>query len=97
MQFFDNFGEENMEKDTKLNLLEKTTVFALTSYIIAVAKKARKAKTYDDLIKIMNKVETFLDATSEELEERKKGSEEDIKKMIQALEDETTVLTHLKQ
>lgn len=100
MQYFDNFAEDEMDESTKLNLLEKGTVYALTGYIIAVAKKARKAKTYGELKTIMKKVETYLDKASDTLEDQtNKGetaSEERVEDLIQDLEDQTAVITHLK-
>lgn len=98
MQFFDKLGEDgNTSNDhIKLNLLEKATVFTITTYIIAAAKKARRAKTYGDIRKILEKVEKMMESSEEIFEEGKKPFEEQIQQMIKHIEDQSTVLTHLE-
>lgn len=98
MQFFDKLGEDDdiSNDDIKLNVLEKATVFTVTTYIIAAAKKARKAKTYGDIRKILEKIEKMMRSSEEIFEEGKKPSEEQIQQMLKHIEDQSTVLTHLE-
>ena len=95
MDFFNNLGEDGDESNDhiKLNFLEKTAVFAISTYVIALAKKARRAKTYGDVRKILEKLE----ATINKYDDSDELTEEGLNKMIKDLEDQTTVVTHLDQ
>lgn len=53
---------ENPDKsEQQLNFIEKTTILGIYSVGRLILRKVRKARTYGDLIKIMETVETSVD------------------------------------
>jgi hypothetical protein len=68
MQYFDDFNpEEEINKDTKLGILEKDTILKVVTAVEMLANKAKGAKTYGDLYKIINKVSKFIDEQEDAL------------------------------
>lgn len=83
MQLFQKFEiEDNENPETKISFPEKAIIMLISTLLIRAAKKARKAKTYGDIYKIMDRIEAKIEKTGEDLTE-KYGDFEDLDEKTQ--------------
>lgn len=83
---FENFEDES-NKNKKLSILEKSMVLAIVGYFLIMLKKARKAKTYEDLNKLINSSDNFIKTLEKEKEEP--YTDEESLNIIEKIKDET--------
>ena len=93
MQFFDKFDPEDQEgsEDIKLNLPEKGTVLAFVTLMKVAANKAKRAKTYGDLYKIINKFESTMKTHEKQLDE-KYGEDRSMEDLSETEKEEAATL-----
>lgn len=71
MRFFDEFDHEDQAKsaDIEINLTEKATILAISGVAKMALRKAKRAKTYGDIYKIMNLIDLRMDSFDKKADE----------------------------
>ena len=76
MQFFQDFDpEDQSNSDTPISLMEKGMIMAILLLATFAVRKAKKAQTYGDLYKIMNRIQSKFESVEEKYEKAKSGDE----------------------